>query len=103
MLVRRLREDELYHYGVNGMKWRKKKAKDNDKKKKPSSKEIIAIAKASFNIITGRGNKKHKLTVSEIKKRYANHTITKNVTKAANNIINTVKGEKLKDILVASK
>lgn len=102
MQVRRLREDELYHYGVKGMKWRKKKAKDDDKKKKPSSKEIIAVAKASFNVITGRGNKRHKLTASEIKKRYASHAITKNVTKATNNIINTFKGKKLKDISVAS-
>lgn len=46
MKVRRLREDELCHYGVKGMKWHKRKTRSEDGK----SDSPIAKAKAVGNV-----------------------------------------------------
>lgn len=48
MKVKRLRNDELYHYGVKGMKWHQHKAKAE---KKGGIKERVKAYKRAFDVI----------------------------------------------------
>ena len=69
MKVRRLREDELCHYGVKGMKWRNRKAHSEDGKSDSPIAKVKAVgnvaAKMAYNlfikkparVITGKHKK----------------------------------------------
>lgn len=58
MAVRRLREDELRHYGVKGMKWHNRKARDQDNKSDSPITKIKAVgnvaAKMAYNMFIKR-------------------------------------------------
>lgn len=58
MAVRRLREDELYHYGVKGMKWHKRKAHGEDSKSDSPITKAKAVgnvaAKVAYNLFIKR-------------------------------------------------
>ena len=50
MAVRRLKNDELCHYGVKGMKWHNRKARGQDKKSDSPITKIKAIGNAASKI-----------------------------------------------------
>ena len=84
--------NELYHYGVKGMKWSHKKSKDTDKKsKEPTVKDYINATKAIGKTLTKKKTKQisnavqgkyKKVTLKEIYNKTATHKALKKVSQA---------------------
>lgn len=98
------RSNELYHYGVKGMKWRKRKAKKSGTNKKANAGDYIrtakkmakAMIKSKYGWMTSKSKKS--VTLKQIKESSS----TYKVTQKSKRLINKVYDTKLKDVRSAS-